>query len=178
MIQFRKATMEDMEALEELYNKGRIAIAQLGIDQWQNGYPAYADIAKDISNDVLWVSEDTEQPGELVSVMALIFTGEPTYDVITEGQWLTGDTHHYATIHRITVSPDFRGKGVAGATMAFGMDKAKKAGFSSLRIDTHQGNLAMRGMLEKNGFTHCGTIFLANGDTRVAYERVWNSGTM
>ena len=28
----------------------------------------------------------------------------------------------------------------------------------------------MRGMLEKNGFTHCGTIFLESGDPRVAYE--------
>ncbi len=171
MIQFRKANSIDIEKLIELYNKGRAAIARLGIDQWQNGYPARADIEKDIADDVLWVAEDTDRPGELASVMALIFTGEPTYDVITDGQWLTGDTHNYAAIHRITVSPDFRGKGVAGATMRFGMDLAKEAGFTSLRIDTHKGNTAMRGMLEKNGFTHCGTIFLASGETRVAYEQ-------
>ncbi len=170
MLQFRKALAADMDKLIELYDKGRAAIARFGIDQWQNGYPAREDIEKDLKDAVLWVSEDTEIPGEIASVMALIFTGEPTYDVILEGQWLTGDTHDYAAIHRITVSPHFRGKGVAGATMAFGMNKARAAGFTSLRIDTHAGNLAMRGMLEKNGLTHCGTILLESGAPRVAYE--------
>jgi hypothetical protein len=30
----------------------------------------------------------------------------------------------------------------------------------------------MRRMLEKHGFLPCGTIFLQNGDPRVAYEKV------
>ena len=30
----------------------------------------------------------------------------------------------------------------------------------------------MRRMLEKHGFVHCGTIYLQNGDPRVAYEKV------
>ena len=176
MLQFRKATREDLPALEELYAQGRAAIARFGIDQWQNGYPARADIEKDLDEDILWVSEDTDKPGRIASVFALLLDGEPTYDHIVadaeipEGRWLTGDTHNYAAIHRITVSPDFRGQGIAGQTMAFGKAKGKEAGKASLRIDTHVGNLAMRGMLSKNGFTHCGTIFLRNGDKRVAYE--------
>ncbi len=170
MLTFRKAVPEDMDALLALYEQGRTAIARFGIDQWQNGYPARSDVEKDMEADVLWVSEEPDMPGKIASVMALIFTGEPTYDVITGGEWLTGDTHAYAAVHRITVSPDFRNRGVAGQTMAFGMESARNAGFTSLRIDTHQGNLAMRGMLEKNGFTHCGTIFLESGAPRVAYE--------
>lgn len=186
MLTFRKATMADVPALEELYEKGRAAIATFGIDQWQNGYPAKADIVKDIAENILWVSEDTEVPGkiaqkQIASVFALLFNGEPTYDKIVGddeipvGQWLTGDTHNYAAIHRITVSPDFRGRGIAGQTMMFGVEKAKEAGKTSLRIDTHRGNLAMRGMLQKNGFTHCGTIFLQSGEKRVAYERVFGN---
>ena len=45
-------------------------------------------------------------------------------------------------------------------------------GKSSLRIDTHEGNVVMRRMLEKQGFMPCGTILLQNGDPRVAYEKV------
>lgn len=181
MLTFRKATMADVPDLEELYEKGRAAIATFGIDQWQNGYPAKADIVKDIEENILWVSEDTDAPGKIASVFALLLNGEPTYDKIVgddeipEGQWLTGDNHNYAAIHRITVSPDFRGRGVAGQTMAFGIEQAKEAGKTSLRIDTHRGNLAMRGMLQKNGFTHCGTIFLKSGEKRVAYERVFSA---
>jgi RimJ/RimL family protein N-acetyltransferase len=40
-----------------------------------------------------------------------------------------------------------------------------------LRIDTHKGNTVMRKMLEKHGFSHCGTIFLHSGESRVAYEK-------
>ncbi len=181
MLTFRKATMADVPALEVLYEKGRAAIATFGIDQWQNGYPAKADIVKDIAEDILWVSEDTDVPGQIASVFALLFDGEPTYDTIVGdderpvGAWCTGDSHSYAAIHRITVSPEFRGRGIAGQTMAFGIQKAKEAGKTSLRIDTHRGNLAMRGMLAKNGFTHCGTIFLKSGEKRVAYETVFST---
>lgn len=170
MLTFRKAVPEDLDVLPAMYDEGRAAIARFGIDQWQNGYPAREDIEKDIADDVLWVSEDPAFPGKIASVFALIFTGEPTYDRIIDGQWLTGDSHNYAAIHRITVSPHFRNRGIAGQTMDFGKNTARENGFSSLRIDTHQGNLAMRGMLEKNGFTHCGTIFLQSGAPRVAYE--------
>ncbi len=170
MLTFRKAVPGDLDSLLELYEQGRAAIARFGIDQWQNGYPARTDVEKDMAEGVLWVGEGPAFPGRIASVMALIFTGEPTYDQIYDGQWLTGDTHDYAAIHRITVSPHFRNQGVAGQTMAFGKSMAAEAGFTSLRIDTHRGNLAMRGMLEKNGFTHCGTIFLESGDPRVAYE--------
>ena len=170
MLTFRKAVPADLDVLPALYDKGRAAIARFGIDQWQNGYPAREDIEKDMADDVLWVSEDTEVPGKIASVFALIFTGEPTYERIVDGTWLTGDSRNYAAVHRITVSPDFRNRGVAGRTMAFAKEMSGKAGFTSLRIDTHQGNLAMRGMLEKNGFSHCGTIFLESGAPRVAYE--------
>jgi virulence-associated protein VapD len=30
----------------------------------------------------------------------------------------------------------------------------------------------MRKMLEKHGFSHCGTIYLESGDERVAYEKM------
>ena len=45
-------------------------------------------------------------------------------------------------------------------------------GKKSLRIDTHEGNVVMRKMLEKHSFVHCGTIYLENGDARVAYEKM------
>jgi len=170
MLVFRKATEADMPVLLQMYAQGRKAIANLGIDQWQNGYPAEKDIAADLDAGVLWVSYDPSISEEPASVCAVILTGEPTYESIRDGAWLTGQSQKYTTIHRITVSPAFRGKGVAGQTMQFGMACGREAGHSSLRIDTHAGNIAMRNMLEKNGFTHCGTITLQSGEDRVAYE--------
>jgi hypothetical protein len=52
---------------------------------------------------------------------------------------------------------------------------AQMRGKASLRIDTHQGNIVMRRMLEKQGFTYCGVIHLPSGAPRVAYERIQHS---
>ena len=41
-----------------------------------------------------------------------------------------------------------------------------------LRIDTHEDNLVMQHVLEKNGFTKCGIIYLESGDPRLAYEKL------
>ena len=42
----------------------------------------------------------------------------------------------------------------------------------SIRVDTHNDNILMRKVLDRLGFSLCGTIYLENGDPRIAYERV------
>jgi RimJ/RimL family protein N-acetyltransferase len=101
---------------------------------------------------------------------------EPTYNEIFEGEWLGNED--YIAIHRVAISVKNRGSGISTAIINYASDYAKSLGRASLRIDTHSGNKVMRRMLEKNGFIHCGTIYLENGDPRVAYEKVLltNSG--
>ena len=43
---------------------------------------------------------------------------------------------------------------------------------SNLRADTHADNKVMQHLLEQNGFTRCGIIYVANGTPRIAYQRV------
>ena len=45
---------------------------------------------------------------------------------------------------------------------------AKRADY--LRCDTHEDNAPMRSALESFGFHECGTITVANGTQRVAYD--------
>ena len=55
--------------------------------------------------------------------------------------------------------------------MDFVKAKAAADGFSGgIRVDTHEGNIPMRKMLEKQGFVYCGVIHLADGSPRVAYQ--------
>ena len=65
-----------------------------------------------------------------------------------------------------------RGRGIAGEIINYATATARSLGRKGLRIDTHRGNVVMRKMLEKQGFSHCGTIYLENGDERVAYEKI------
>ncbi len=167
----RKTTARDIAALLSLFAEARATIAALGIDQWQNGYPNEAVIREDLLHHRGYL---VERDGELLATFALIEDGEPSYDRIENGAWLTGDQRmapHYLAIHRVAIAVCARGFGIASLIMEFAANRAAALDRTSLRIDTHHGNIVMRKMLEKQGFFHCGTIFLTDGALRVAYEK-------
>ncbi len=168
-MKIRKTEERDLDALMLLFEEARKTIASLGINQWQDGYPnrdvILADMEKGYSRVV--VVEET-----VSGTFAIIDDGEPTYDRIDNGHWLTGDENrNYLAIHRVAISVAKRGSGLSTAILHDAEESAREAGKTSLRIDTHEGNRVMRRMLEKHGFQYCGIIWLANGDPRVAYEK-------
>ena len=169
-MEIRKITEQDINALLELYDEARKTIALLGIDQWQNGYPSRQVAEEDLA---LRRSYAVVSDGELCGTFVLVDDGEPTYDVIYDGNWKTGnDNRNYLAIHRVAVAVRMRGKGVSTSIIEYAAAKARSLGRPSLRIDTHEGNVVMRRMLEKHGFEYCGITHLENGDPRVAYEKI------
>lgn len=164
----RQANTNDIDALVALFAEARATIAALGIDQWQNGYPSLSVISEDIAKHRSYV---VEIDSHIVGTFVIITDGEPTYDRIFEGAWLTQDSQRYIAIHRVAVSVARRGSGISTAILGYAAEMARALGRTSLRIDTHKGNLVMRRMLEKHRFVHCGSIYLENGDHRVAYEK-------
>ena len=168
----RKSTKNDLPILLSLFDEARVTIATLGIDQWQNGYPSSEVIEQDILADESYVYEEN---GEILATFAMLKSREKTYDKIFDGAWTTGDTFAYTAIHRFAIALHARGRGIAGEILSFARDYSLKENKPSLRIDTHEGNVVMRKMLEKNGFQFCGIIYLENGDARVAYEKVLNT---
>ena len=67
-------------------------------------------------------------------------------------------------IHRITARQGVRG--AASFCIAWCYEKC-----GNLRIDTHQDNLPMRRCLERNGFSYCGIIHIADGSERIAFQK-------
>lgn len=174
----RQAKMCDLSSLMEIIAEARGTIATLGIDQWQDGYPQREIIEKDVKDGSSYCIENTEN-GEILATFGVFHSGDFTYDKIFGGSWLTGDSPSalfdkvsYTAIHRVAISLKSRGQGLSTALIDFAVDKARKLGKRSIRIDTHEGNIVMRKMLEKHGFVHCGTIYLDSGDSRVAYEKL------
>ena len=173
-MQIRPTTQNDLDAVMSIVEEARRTIAALGINQWQNGSPNRAMIEEDIS---LGQGRAVTLNGEIVGTFALIFDGEPTYDIIEEGAWSLPDRTEtgewsYLAIHRVAISVASRGTGVSTAIIRYAETTARACGRASLRIDTHEGNVVMRRMLEKHGFVCHGVIHLDNGDPRVAYEKV------
>ena len=166
----KKTTEEDIASVVAIYDEARKTIAAFGIDQWQNGYPNRESVEEDIA---LSRSYCIVEDGCVVGTFALIQDGEPTYDKIYDGHWLTGDeSQNYLALHRVAVSVSMRGKGASTELVRFSVESAKRLGRASVRVDTHKGNVVMRRMLEKNGFVPCGTIYLQSGAPRVAYEKL------
>ena len=171
---FRKSTKGDVSSLMPIFEEARGTIAALGINQWQNGYPSAEVVLADIEKDRSYLCEID---GRVCATFAMLTDGEPTYDKIYDGHWLTGDcSRDYIAIHRVAISVSSRGSGLSGKIIAYATEFAREQGRRSLRIDTHRGNVVMRRMLEKNGFAYCGIIYLESGDERVAYEKVLSDG--
>ena len=164
---FRKADERDVDAIEEIMAQARRFMAENGVIQWVNGYPSREVVAADVAAGCCWVMAD--RLGVCASVTVLT-DGEPTYDRIYGGEWLTGGDARYIAMHRVAVADRMRGKGVAPMMVEAVKERKRREGFESIRIDTHRDNRAMQRMLEKTGFRRCGTIYLENGSERIAFE--------
>ena len=163
----RLAEKKDMDRIMQIISDARESIGRLGIDQWQYGYPTRDIVKEDISLERSFV---LEMDGNICATFALMMNGEPTYKKIYCGSWI-GDGE-YLALHRIAIESAHRGKGIAEEIIAFLGKYAIENGYCSVRVDTHEGNIPMRRMLEKNGFEYCGTIHLLDGQPRVAYEKL------
>ena len=155
----QKANLSQLPRILEIYEQARAFMAQTGNpDQWGTAYPPEAMIRQDIENEKCYVNISGDS---IRAVFYFAVEEDPTYGYI-EGAWL--NDRPYGVIHRIAVGEN--GRGVAAECIRFAYECC-----GNVRIDTHEKNLPMQRCLEKNGFTRCGTIYLEDGDPRIAYQK-------
>jgi GNAT superfamily N-acetyltransferase len=160
----RKAAIEDIEQIMSIVSDAQLSLRELGIDQWQDGYPSKMVIEDDIVSGVGYVyCVDCK----IVGYVAILFTGEERYCQISDDNWNTGDD--YVVVHRLCVRRGYTKSGIAMSLMDFAAQLAKEKGCSGFRIDTHRGNIRMLSMLKKLGFEYCGIIYYDSGE-RLAYD--------
>ena len=156
----RQATADDLDDIMHIYDAGRKAMRASGnTAQWINGYPSRALVEDDIRQSTSFVMEGAD--GKPHGVFMFALCDDPTYHVIEDGAWLNDEP--YGVIHRI--SSDGQLRGVMASAAEFG-----KARATNLRIDTHADNAPMQHVLEKAGFTRCGTIYCQDGSPRLAFQ--------
>jgi len=167
----RAATAADLDAIMAIVADAQRFLKESGVDQWQDGYPSPEIFAQDIENGACMVCTVDDR---VAGVIAVYFGPEACYAEVEDGKWLTDDAP-YAVFHRAAVAQDYRGMGIAEDMLSYAENFARGHGFKSLRGDTHHNNKAMRKLLEKQGFVHCGTIYLDNvkclHNQRVCYEK-------
>lgn len=164
-----KATSQNLDAIMQILTHAQYYLASLNIDQWQNGYPNKAIINNDINNQETYIIINNQN--QIMATAMFTIQPEPTYANI-EGQWLTSQNQVYGVIHRMAVHNDFRSNGTAKFIFQTCEDILKQSKINSMRIDTHQDNKAMQQLLNKMDYIHCGTIYLNDGNKRLAYEKI------
>lgn len=166
-LRFRKGSAEDLLRIMELVADAQNWFAKQEIDQWQDGYPTPEIISSDIlcrNNYII------EYNGVVVATFVLSFDGESTYREVKGKGWLNANP--YAVIHRIAVADECRRKGIAREILHYAEEVCAERDIENIRIDTHRDNAAMRSLLKKMGYTHCGRITLESGAYREAYHKI------
>ena len=156
-MQIRIASPHDLAFIVRAYAHARAFMQANGnTTQWPDGYPSCIDTEEDIARGHCFLVADDEGP---LAVFSFISGPDETYAKI-DGAWHLDANYH--VIHRVAA---VRGRGVARAIFGFAAEHA-----DYLRCDTHENNAPMRRALESFGFRECGTIIVANGTERVAYD--------
>lgn len=156
----RQTTFDDMDVLLKLYENARTFMSNHGNPtQWGTTYPPAAMLEQDITDGHSYVCEEE---GCIIATFYFRTGKDDTYARIYEGQWL--NDLPYGVVHRITSDGSVRG------AASFCLDWALSQ-CGNLKIDTHRDNHIMQHMLEKNGFTRCGIIYIEDGSERIAYQK-------
>lgn len=159
-MEIRKANMQDLPEILKLYAEARTFMQETGNGtQWGTTYPPKEQVESDIQAGKSYVCV---ADGVLAGVFYFAEGPDPDYAKIYEGSWLGDGPYH--VMHRVAAPGRVKGAG------SFCIRWCVEHSGRNLRIDTHRNNLPMQHVLEKNGFTRCGIIYLADGDERIAFE--------
>lgn len=164
---FRRATREDLASIASLLTETKAYFKTREIPQWQGDYPAIGDFEKDIARGECYLALNHEQ--EVMGMVVVSLQPEPNYERIYAGGW------HYeqaaTVIHRLAVSQKARGRGIAKKLMTLAEEVSLKAGRYVMRVDTHQLNENMQGLVKRCGFKFAGRIDVADGTPRQAFDK-------
>ncbi len=165
-INFRPATLADLDWVENMVEDAKVRLAAAHINQWQSGYPNRESLSSDVERGYGRVVECN---GRVVAYGALTYDGENAYNNLTDGSWLTPLDQPYATIHRLCVAQSDVGRGF-GRTFMLMAEQEASAKVASLRVDTHPDNHTMQQLIGSLGYHYCGVVRYES--IRYAYEKI------
>lgn len=166
-LSLRPAAMEDLSCAMTMIQDAKNYHKEIGLDQWNEAYPAVSDIETDINAGKAYFLCDGDTK---VAYLCLDFDGEAIYNEL-EGQWLTPMDATYLVIHRLAMDGQQRGKGYSSAVFPLAEIFCREKGIGSIRVDTHAENQIMQHLIPKAGFTYCGIVYY-DGSPRTAFEKI------
>jgi GNAT superfamily N-acetyltransferase len=148
----RLAILSDIPAIMHLIAEVVPVMNTAGNFQWDDTYPNTAVFEKDIALNQLWVAD---VDGDIAGIAAITTDQEPEYATVG---WDINETA--IVTHRLAVSVNHQGKGIAAALLQRADEVASNRGINKLRIDTNTQNQATQRLFPKLGYNYIGEISL------------------
>ncbi|GAB3915217.1 GNAT family N-acetyltransferase [Mucilaginibacter boryungensis] len=151
-MQIRVATLNDIPAIMQVIAEVVPQMRAVGNLQWDNTYPNPAVFEQDINVNQLWLADVA---GEIAGVAAITTEQYPEY-----AQVGLDISETAIVVHRLAVSPRYKGQGIAVALMQQAEKEAIRRGIKFLRIDTNSQNTIAQNLFIKTGYVFAGEIGL------------------
>lgn len=167
MIYTRLARKEDVPQIVTIIEEAKEVLKKSGSPQWQEGSPNESMVYDDIDHHYGYVLVYYNQ---VVGYLAMKNQEDEDYKILSNWQ----QTSDYVVIHRVAISSNYQGCGLANYFFSNILSIALSKGYSAVRIDTHRVNLTMQALLEKFDFVYREIVYVASDidGERFAYELV------
>ena len=154
-MKIRKATANDIDAVEKLYDA--IHTAEENGKQtigWIRGiYPVRKTAEMALARGDLFVMEDAG------AIRGTGILNKIQVDSYAEGRWEHEvPKEQVCVLHTLVIDPDSAGKGYGRAFIEYYEAYARETGCTELRIDTNARNAVARAMYKKHGYTEIGIV--------------------
>ena len=157
----RKAVLNDLKNVFDIYLKAIEKLRSLGIDQWDEIYPDFETIKNDIERGEMYIMPLNGH----IAACGVINKEDEGYE---GGNWKYGD--NYRVIHRLCVNVDFQSMGIGKKMLQCLEDEIKKMKFDSVRMDVLPGNKRAIEMYKNFGYIDVGEVEYRKGIFRL-YEK-------
>ena len=161
----RKAAMEELQAVCNLYRATCRGMEQSGLDQWHWGiYPDEAMVREDIARGELYVAGG---PDGLRCAVCVNRMFDEAYNGVN---WLYGV--HPGSFHRLAVHPSCQGQGLGRQVLDCVVELLRSQGCDCLRMDTFTQNQRAQRLYESFGMRRAGLVtFSFRPEPFVCFEK-------
>ena len=164
----RLAKSDDVDRVMEIVESVIPAMHKAGNYQWGADYPTAEVFLNDVKNGSLYVYEEESV------IKGCIVADENHAYAYDDIPWELARIDCLAT-HRLAISPNFQGQGLAQKIIQGIIDVGKERGYLGIHTDTSLENKPMQYLFGKLGFEFKGQLNLDDNldDWYVAYEIVF-----
>ena len=148
-MQYRPGRKEDLDEIFRLVRRAIENMERNGIRQWDEQYPARADLENDIEKNTLYVAVEGDK------IIAIYVLNRECDEEYRRCRWHSPD-ESAIILHRLCVSPEYQNKGVGTKLLLHIEEQARSMGYRSIRLDVFSENPYALKLYEKNGYVRRG----------------------